>query len=72
VESKQGANTWVSITLTEGKNREVKKLLGAFGLDVTRLLRVAYGQFQLGKLPKGAVEEIPARAVHGYCRDFFE
>jgi 23S rRNA pseudouridine2605 synthase len=72
VESKQGTNTWVSITLTEGKNREVKKLLGAFGLDVTRLLRVAYGQFQLGKLPKGAVEEIPARAVHDYCQEFFK
>ena len=72
VESKQGTNTWVSITLTEGKNREVKKLMEAFDLPVTRLLRVAYGQFQLGKLPKGAVEEIPQRAVHDYCRDFFE
>ena len=64
IESSNGPNSWVSITLHEGKNREVKKLLNYFGLQVARLIRVSYGPFQLGKLPKGAVEEIPARVVH--------
>ena len=72
VEAVQGANTWLSITLAEGKNREVKKLLGAFGLQVSRLIRVAYGAFMLGKLPRGDVEEIPQRVLHKECAAFFE
>lgn len=72
IEATQGANTWLSVTLTEGKNREVKNLLGAFGLSVTRLIRVSYGPFQLGKLARGGVEEIPTRVLQKEAAAFFK
>jgi 23S rRNA pseudouridine2605 synthase len=53
------ANAWLTITLTEGKNREIRKVLEALGLSVNRLIRVAYGPFQLGPLKPGDVEEVP-------------
>ncbi len=56
-------NTWLNITIREGKNREVRKVMEHLGLQVTRLIRVAYGSFQLGKLPRGAVEEVPRRVL---------
>lgn len=58
VERQQGANCWMQITLTEGKNREIKRVLEHCGLQVNRLIRTSYGPIQLGKLPKGAVEEV--------------
>jgi 23S rRNA pseudouridine2605 synthase len=57
------SNTWLTMALTEGKNREIRKVLAALGLAVTRLIRVAYGPFQLGKLEEGRVEEIPGQVV---------
>lgn len=63
VEREQGTNTWVLMTLTEGKNREIRRLMAFFGLPVTRLIRVSYGPFQLGNLPAGAVREIPAKTL---------
>jgi len=54
------ANQWVSLSLAEGKNREVRKVLEALGLTVNRLIRVAYGPYELGALEKSAVEELPA------------
>ena len=63
VEREQGTNTWVLMTLTEGKNREIRRLMDFFGLPVTRLIRVAYGPFQLGNLPAGGVREIPAKTL---------
>ncbi|MGO1080469.1 pseudouridine synthase [Inquilinus sp. CA228] len=59
----QGANAWLTITLREGKNREVRKVMEAIGLDVNRLIRVAYGPFQLGILEKGEAEEIKASVL---------
>lgn len=59
IERRQGSNTWVFITLKEGKNREIRKLMAFFGLEVTRLIRVSYGPFQLGDLALGAVCEVP-------------
>ncbi len=59
----QGTNAWLEITLSEGKNREIRKMCAAVGLTVTRLIRLSYGPFQLGNLPKGAVEEINGKAV---------
>ena len=63
VEREQGSNTWVLMTLTEGKNREIRRLMAFFGLEVTRLIRVSYGPFQLGNLPVGAVREVPAKVL---------
>jgi 23S rRNA pseudouridine2605 synthase len=56
------ANQWISVSLTEGKNREVRKVLEALGLTVNRLIRVAYGPYELGALEKGVVEELPSPA----------
>jgi 23S rRNA pseudouridine2605 synthase len=65
-ESKDGtsaANAWITVTLTEGKNREVRKVLEALGLKVNRLIRLSYGPFQLGVLGAGQVEEIGPRVI---------
>lgn len=58
VERTQGANAWLSMTLREGKNREIRKVLGALGYEVSRLIRVSYGPFQLGDLKTGAIDEV--------------
>ena len=63
LDSRKGANAWLSISLTEGKNREVRRVLADLGLGVTRLIRVAFGPFQLGLLSRGAVEEVPAKVL---------
>ncbi|MCB1491900.1 MAG: pseudouridine synthase [Rhodobiaceae bacterium] len=63
LERVQGSNAWISMALREGKNREVKKVLAALGLSVTRLIRVSYGPFQLSQLAEGAVEEVKARVL---------
>jgi 23S rRNA pseudouridine2605 synthase len=57
-----GTNAWLTIGLREGKNREVRKICAHLGLSVNRLIRIAYGPFSLGKLPKRALDEVePAR-----------
>jgi len=63
LDREQGTNAWLTIGLREGKNREVKNILGALGLDVTRLIRISYGPFQLGELPEGHVLEIKGRML---------
>ena len=62
-EGAAGANLWITVTLTEGKNREVRKVLESLGLTVNRLIRLSYGPFQLGPLPVGAVEEVGPRVI---------
>ncbi|MCA8893761.1 MAG: pseudouridine synthase [Parvularculaceae bacterium] len=59
----QGGNAWITISITEGKNREVRKVMEHLGLKVNRLIRTAYGPFQLGKLEKGGIEEVPAKQL---------
>ncbi|RVE78385.1 pseudouridine synthase, partial [Sinorhizobium meliloti] len=59
----QGSNVWITMGLREGKNREIKNVLGALGLDVNRLIRISYGPFQLGELPIGQVQEIRGRTL---------
>jgi 23S rRNA pseudouridine2605 synthase len=59
----QGSNVWLTVAMREGKNREVRNVLGALGLKVNRLIRVSYGPFQLGELPPGAAMEIRTRAL---------
>ncbi len=56
VESVQGGNMWLTIAIREGKNREVRKVLGTFGLEVNRLIRVSFGPFQLLDLAPGTAE----------------
>ncbi len=63
IESRQGANVWLNVTLTEGKNREIRRLMKYLGLEVSRLIRLSYGPFQLGSLPKGAVKEVPQKVL---------
>ena len=58
MERRTGRNQWIEMTLTEGKNREVRRVLEHLGLQVTRLLRTSYGPFPLGDLPRGAAEEV--------------
>src|SRR6185312_941892 len=63
LDREQGSNVWITFAMREGKNREIRNVLGALGLKVNRLIRVSYGPFQLGELPTGAVTEIKTRAL---------
>ncbi|WP_417317034.1 pseudouridine synthase [Emcibacter sp.] len=65
------SNLWLTVGIREGKNREVRKLLEYVGLQVTRLIRLSYGPFDLGKLERGAVVEVEKDALHQLCRPFF-
>lgn len=58
LERRTGANVWIELTLTEGKNREVRRVLEHLGLQVSRLIRTRYGPFLLDDLAPGAVVEI--------------
>lgn len=64
-------NTWITITLTEGKNREVRKLMESLGLQVNRLIRTSYGPFGLGPLPKGALIEVKGQDLRRKLPHYF-
>ena len=63
IDSTTGSNAWLSLCLSEGKNREVRRVLEHLGLQVNRLIRTAYGPFQLGSLKRGHVARIPPKVV---------
>lgn len=63
LDRKQGHNVWITMGLREGKNREIKNVLGALGLEVNRLIRISYGPFQLGDLAEGKVLEVRGRML---------
>jgi 23S rRNA pseudouridine2605 synthase len=63
LDRQQGRNVWITMGLREGKNREIKNVLGALGLEVNRLIRISYGPFQLGDLPEGEVLEVRGRTL---------
>jgi len=63
LERDQGSNVWIVMALREGKNREVKNVLGALGLEVNRLIRVSYGPFQLNDIPVGGIETVKASTL---------
>lgn len=59
----QGDNAWLTVALAEGRNREVRRVLDHVGLSVNRLIRTAYGPFQLGNLTDGMVREVPRKVL---------
>ena len=63
LDREQGANAWLTFAIREGKNREVRKVLETLGLRVNRLIRVAFGPFQLGDLAEGVVKEVETQAL---------
>lgn len=60
-----GTNTWLRITCTEGKNRQLRRILGAVGLDVTRLIRISYADYDLNTIPPGMAIEVPCKQLEG-------
>lgn len=70
---KQGgaANSWAEITLREGKNREIRNVIEHLGGQVSRLIRLSYGPFQLGNLKPGDIREVPPKAVKEQLPDRF-
>ncbi|WP_271078152.1 pseudouridine synthase [Aurantiacibacter sp. MUD61] len=66
LERRTGRNQWIELTLTEGKNREVRRVLEHFGLEVSRLIRTAYGPFGLADLPRGGAVEIRKEDVERF------
>ena len=66
LERRTGANSWIELRLAEGKNREVRRVLEHLGLEVSRLIRTAYGPFVLGDLPPGAMGEVRERDLAAF------
>lgn len=63
LDRQKGSNAWLTISLKEGKNREIRRVMEHLGWPVSRLIRVSYGPFQLGSLEEGAVEEVPGKII---------
>ncbi|MEL7729250.1 pseudouridine synthase [Citromicrobium bathyomarinum] len=63
LERRTGANQWIELTITEGKNREVRRVLEHLGLEVNRLMRTAFGPIALGDLPRGQAVEVPRQDI---------
>jgi 23S rRNA pseudouridine2605 synthase len=63
LDRQQGGNAWLTMSLTEGKNREIRKVCAFFGWTVSRLIRLSYGPFQLGHLERGEIEEVPGKVL---------
>jgi 23S rRNA pseudouridine2605 synthase len=68
LDKQQGGNAWLTISLREGKNREVKRICEHLGLKVNRLIRTSFGPFQLGELPRGQVDEVSAKVINEQVR----
>jgi 23S rRNA pseudouridine2605 synthase len=66
-----GANVWLEVTLKEGKNREIRKVMAHLGLQVNRLIRTAYGPFELADLPAGSVEEVRPETLKAGLKNYF-
>ncbi|WP_086734733.1 pseudouridine synthase [Erythrobacter colymbi] len=69
LERSSGRNLWIEMTITEGKNREVRRVLEHLGLQVNRLIRTGYGPFDLGDLPRGQAVELKGKPVDRFLAD---
>ena len=63
LDNQSRANAWLTVSLNEGRNREIRKVMEFLGLEVNRLIRVAFGPFQLGSLLRGQIDEIPGKVL---------
>ena len=72
IDKQQGANCWLSVSLREGKNREIRKAMDHLGFKTSRLIRLSYGPFQLGQLPEGAAKEIDRKVMREQIAGFFQ
>ncbi|MEM9469039.1 MAG: pseudouridine synthase [Pseudomonadota bacterium] len=68
----QGANSWIEVSLKEGKNREVRKVMDHIGLTVNRLIRTSYGPFHLGNLERGVILEVKFDQIKSQIPEFFK
>lgn len=69
LERRTGTNCWIEMSLAEGKNREVRRVLAHLGLQVSRLIRTAYGPLTLEGLGPGDVDEVPEEELDGFRRE---
>lgn len=72
LDSEKGSNSWLTITMEEGKNREIRKVMEYFGLKVNRLIRTSFGPFKLGSLKVGELQEISRTVLKGHFGEFFK
>ena len=68
---KGGRNTWLMVTLTEGKNREIRKVMNHLGLSVNRLIRLSYGPFLLDGMKPGVIQEVSGRKLKSLLPDSY-
>lgn len=69
VEASEGRNTWLKLTLTEGKNREIRNIMTYLGYKVNRLVRIGYGPFALDDLNKGEYKELSIEVLDKYLQN---
>jgi len=68
----EGANSWLTLSLKEGKNREIRRVMEALNLKVNRLIRLSYGPFDLGRLERGEVLEVKESVLKAQAEKFFK
>ena len=72
IESNKGMNSWLIVSLKEGKNREIRRVMESLNLKVNRLIRQSYGPFQLGNLARGNIKEIHTQQLREQIGGFFK
>jgi len=68
-EDASSKNQWLRVTLREGKNREIRRVMESFDLQVNRLIRTGYGPFELGNLPRGKIAEVTSKTLQSFCKE---